>query len=287
MGCSQSALATATNDSKDQLGPDDALARSQTDESPLVSQDTEYYENQMIDQFDDPMKFYTKSQTILNNVAPDGQDDHLLVKQKSDGSNDSACLPDPSSYDAESEAACRQDSETAYNNPMDYDCDSDSGDFASVKMERADSNFPEAEPCPEADPSPEADFPEADPSPEEDAPEADPSPEEDVHEDEPSPEAPVLETIPSVESAATADYSNADPSPESECGSAKPTTKKSKTLDSKKKRRKHRGAGKTSAPKKQWGKLKKQLSTKKTKGSKAPQKGKRKGKTTVPRRKKK
>merc|ERR1711964_157405 len=250
--------------------------------------DTEYYENQMIDQFDDPMKFYTKSQTILNNVAPDGQDDHLLVKQKSDGSNDSACLPDPSSYDAESEAACRQDSETAYNNPMDYDCDSDSGDFASVKMERADSNFPEAEPCPEAeaDPSPEEDFPEADPSPEEDAPEAEPSQEEDVHEDEPSPEAPVLETIPSVESAATADYSNADPSPESECGSAKPT-KKSKTLDSKKKRRKHRGAGKTSAPKKQWGKLKKQLSTRKTKGSKAPQKGKRKGKTTVPRRKKK
>merc|ERR1711964_790511 len=157
----------------DQLGPDDALARSQTDESALVSQDTEYYENQMIDQFDDPMKFYTKSQTILNNVAPDGQDDHLLVKQKSDGSNDSACLPDPSSYDAESEAACRQDSETAYNNPMDYDCDSDSGDFASVKMERADSNFPEA-----------------DPSPEEDAPEAEPSQEEDVHEDEPSPEAP-------------------------------------------------------------------------------------------------
>merc|ERR1711964_903161 len=229
--------------------------------------DTEYYENQMIDQFDDPMKFYTKSQTILNNVAPDGLDDHLLVKQKSDGSNDSACLPDPSSYDAESEAACRQDSETAYNNPMDYDCDSDSGDFASVKMERADSNFPEAEPCPAA--------------------EADPSPEEDVHEDEPSPEAPVLETIPSVESAATADYSNADPEPESECGSAKPTTKKSKTLDSKKKRRKQRGAGKTSAPKKQWTKLKKQLSTKKTKGSKAPQKGKRKGKTTVPRRKKK
>merc|ERR1711964_156766 len=79
--------------------------------------------------------------------------------------------PDPSSYDAESEV-CKQDTDTPYNDPMDYDCDSDSGDFASVKLEAMNTDFPE----PEGAEAPEADFPEADPSPENDSPEMNPKP---------------------------------------------------------------------------------------------------------------
>jgi len=274
MGCSQSAQATATLSRKNSTKSED-LARSETAQSPLVSQDSEYLEDQMIDQFDDPMKFYTKSKTILKNVAPDGpdgQDDHLLVKQNS---GDSECLPDPSSYDAESEV-CKQDTDTPYNDPMDYDCDSDSGDFASVKLEAMNTDFPE----PEGAEAPEADFPEADPSPENDSPE-----------DEP--EAAVLETAetpqsmpceePAFERQVTSTEEFSASEPESEDESAKPSPKKLKT-----KRRKPRGAGKSSPKLKRQQTLKRQKTTvKKSKGLKAPGRKLRKGKSKVTRRKKK
>merc|ERR1711964_43706 len=51
-----------------------SLARTKTG---LVSQETdysEYLENQMIDQFDYPMKFYTKSKTVLVNINAACQD---------------------------------------------------------------------------------------------------------------------------------------------------------------------------------------------------------------------
>lgn len=274
MGCSQSAQAKATlTRENSQMHPSEPLARSETSESPLTTQDSEYLEDQMIDQFDDPMKFYTKSKTILNNVAPDRDDDqdNLLVKQNS---GDSACLPDPSSYDAESEV-CRQNTDTPYNDPMDYDCDSDSGDFASVKLEHMKTDFPDAD-------FPEDGAPAADPAPEDDFPEAT-SPEEDVHEDEPSPEAPVLEapeTLPCVEPAAE-EFEAEDPEPESDCESAKPSAKKLKT-----KRRKPK-VGKQTSLKRQKTTLKRQKTTvKKPKNLKAPgPKRKGKGKPKVHRKK--
>merc|ERR1711900_75447 len=140
---------------------------------------------------------------------------------------------------------CKQDTDTPYNDPMDYDCDSDSGDFASVKLEAMNTDFPEPEGA--------------------EAPQSMPC------------EEPAFER----QVTSTEEFSASEP--ESEDESAKPSTKKLKT-----KRRKPRGAGKSSPKLKRQGTLKRQKTTvKKSKGLKAPGRKLRKGKSKVTRRKKK
>merc|ERR1711964_283999 len=117
------------------------------DDESVRRSDTNDLESEMCNQYADPVQFYTKSKSVLKKVVPEGQS---LVKKNTDGS-----LPDPSAYGNALDSECRGDTEMSrsYGDPMDFDCDSDSGDFQSVQMSRettADSNFPDAAPAPDA-----------------------------------------------------------------------------------------------------------------------------------------